>query len=76
MCDALELLGDRHAVYGFSGETRHHVDVHVAKEFDDRMSPATWGALAAMRSLKYTRMGPAVRHATAKLAAQPRARSC
>ena len=33
--------------------------------------PATWGALAAMRSLKYTRMGPAVRHATAKLAAQP-----
>ena len=71
MCDALELLGDRHAVYGFSGETRHHVDVHVAKEFDDRMSPATWGALAAMRSLKYTRMGPAVRHATAKLAAQP-----
>jgi len=71
MCDALELLGDRHAVYGFSGETRHHVDVHVAKEFDDRTTPATWGALAAMRSLKYTRMGPAVRHATAKLAAQP-----
>jgi nitric oxide reductase NorD protein len=71
MCDALELLGDRHAVYGFSGETRHHVDVHVAKEFDDRTSPATWAALAAMRSLKYTRMGPAVRHATAKLVAQP-----
>jgi nitric oxide reductase NorD protein len=71
MCDALELLGDRHAVYGFSGETRHHVDVHVAKEFDDRTSPRTWAAIAAMRSLKYTRMGPAVRHATAKLAAQP-----
>ena len=71
MCDALELLGDRHAVYGFSGETRHRVDVHVAKDFDDRTSAATWAALAAMRSLKYTRMGPAVRHATAKLAAQP-----
>ena len=71
MCDALELLGDRHAVYGFSGEGRHHVDVHVAKEFDDRTSPATWAALSAMRSLKYTRMGPAVRHVTAKLAAQP-----
>jgi hypothetical protein len=71
MCDALELLGDRHAVYGFSGESRHRVDVHVVKEFDDRTSPATWAALAAMRSLKYTRMGPAVRHATAKLAAQP-----
>ena len=71
MCDALELLGDRHAVYGFSGEGRHHVDVHVAKDFDDRASPATWAALSAMRSLKYTRMGPAVRHATTRLAAQP-----
>ena len=68
--DALALLGDRHAVYGFSGESRHRVDVHVAKDFDDRWSPATWAAIAAMRSLKYTRMGPAVRHATARLAAQ------
>jgi nitric oxide reductase NorD protein len=71
MCDALELLGDRHAVYGFSGEGRHRVDIHVAKEFDDRTSPATWAALSEMRALKYTRMGPAVRHATAKLVAQP-----
>jgi nitric oxide reductase NorD protein len=65
------VLGDRHAVYGFSGEGRDHVDVHVAKDFDDRTSPATWAAIGAMRSLRYTRMGPAVRHATAKLAAQP-----
>ncbi len=71
MCDALEVLGDRHAVYGFSGESREHVDFHVAKEFDDRTSPSSWAAIAAMRSLRYTRMGPAVRHATAKLAAQP-----
>jgi nitric oxide reductase activation protein len=71
MCDALDVLGDRHAVYGFSGESRHGVEFHVAKEFDDRTSPATWASIAAMRSLRYTRMGPAVRHATAKLAAQP-----
>ena len=71
MCDALEVLGDRHAVYGFSGEGREHVDFHVAKDFDDRTSPASWAAIAAMKSLRYTRMGPAVRHATAKLAAQP-----
>jgi nitric oxide reductase NorD protein len=71
MCDALDVLGDRHAVYGFSGEGRDHVDVHVAKDFDDRTSPATWAAIGAMRSLRYTRMGPAVRHATAKLTAQP-----
>jgi nitric oxide reductase NorD protein len=71
MCDALEVLGDRHAVYGFSGEGRDHVDFHVAKDFDDRTSPATWSSIAAMKSLRYTRMGPAVRHASAKLAAQP-----
>ena len=71
MCDALEVLGDRHAVYGFSGEGREHIDFHVAKDFDDRTSPSSWAAIAAMRSLRYTRMGPAVRHATAKLAAQP-----
>jgi nitric oxide reductase activation protein len=71
MCDALDVLGDRHAVYGFSGESRHHVDFHVAKDFDDRTSPTTWASIAAMRSLRYTRMGPAVRHATAKLAAEP-----
>jgi nitric oxide reductase NorD protein len=71
MCDALEVLGDRHAVYGFSGEGREHIDFHVAKDFDDRTSPSSWAAIGAMRSLRYTRMGPAVRHATAKLAAQP-----
>lgn len=71
MCDALDRLGDRHAVYGFSGEGRHAVDFHIAKDFDDRTSGATWASIAAMSALRYTRMGPAVRHATAKLAAQP-----
>ncbi len=71
MGDALDVLGDRHAVYGFSGEGRNHVDFHVAKDFDDRTSPSTWASIAAMKSLRYTRMGPAVRHATTKLAAQP-----
>jgi nitric oxide reductase NorD protein len=71
MCDALQLLGDRHAVYGFSGEGRDRVEFHVAKEFNDRTSPSTWAALAAMQPRRYTRMGPAIRHATAKIAAQP-----
>ncbi|MCU1502836.1 MAG: hypothetical protein JWM12_2190 [Ilumatobacteraceae bacterium] len=71
MCDALQLLGDSHAVYGFSGEGRDKVEFHVTKEFGDRTSPATWAALAAMKPRRYTRMGPAIRHTTAKLAAQP-----
>jgi nitric oxide reductase NorD protein len=58
-------------VYGFSGEGRDRVEFSVAKEFDDRTSPASWAALAAMQPRRYTRMGPAIRHAAAKLAAQP-----
>lgn len=70
MCDALGQLGDRHAVYGFSGTGRKNVQFVVAKQFDDRTSPTTWSSLAAMKPMAYTRMGPAIRHATARLAAE------
>jgi nitric oxide reductase NorD protein len=71
MCDALQTLGDSHAMYGFSGSTRHNVEFHVAKEFNDPTSPRTWAALAAMEPIRYTRMGPPIRHCVAKLSAQP-----
>ena len=71
MCDALHTLGDAHAIYGFSGKGREHVEFHVAKEFADAPSIRTWAALAAMQPRSYTRMGPAIRHTTTKLTAQP-----
>ncbi len=67
MCEALESLGDRYAVYGFSGYGRDDVEIHVAKEFRDRLTARTWGALAAMKPRRSTRMGPAIRHALARL---------
>ena len=70
MCDALGQLGDRHAVFGFSGTGRKNVQFVVAKQFDDRTSPTTWSALGAMKPMAYTRMGPAIRHATARIASQ------
>ena len=70
MCDALGQLGDRHGVFGFSGTGRKNVQFVVAKHFDDRTSPTTWSALAAMKPMAYTRMGPAIRHASAHLVAQ------
>jgi len=70
MCDALGQLGDRHAIYGFSGTGRKNAQFVVAKHFDDRTSPSTWSALAAMKPMTYTRMGPAIRHASALLATQ------
>ncbi|MEZ5378469.1 MAG: VWA domain-containing protein [Acidimicrobiales bacterium] len=70
MCDALGQLGDRHAVYGFSGQSRHEVEFRVGKEFDDRTAGSTWAGIGAMQPLSYTRMGPAIRHAASKLAKQ------
>ncbi|MEM7092498.1 MAG: VWA domain-containing protein [Actinomycetota bacterium] len=67
MSDALAELGDRHAIYGFSGSGRENVQVQVVKELADPVSPTTWSALDAMRPMRYTRMGPAIRHATSKL---------
>ena len=69
MCDALHVLGDEHAIYGFSGSGRDGVDFYVAKELRERPSARTWSRLDAMRPRQYTRMGPAIRHATAKLRA-------
>lgn len=71
MCDALERLGDSHAVYGFSGDGRENVEFNVVKDFGDRLSARTWAALAAMAPRRSTRMGPAIRHAAAKLMRQP-----
>ena len=65
---ALESLGDRYAVYGFSGYGRDCVEFYVAKEFDDPFDDRVVDAIAAMKPKRSTRMGPAVRHAATKLA--------
>jgi len=67
MCDALQVLGDDHAIYGFSGEGRDGVEFYVAKELGESPSSRTWARLAAMEPRRYTRMGPAIRHAAWKL---------
>ena len=69
MAMALEGLGDRYAVYGFSGYGRECVEFSVAKEFDEPMRRGVADAIAAMKPKRSTRMGPAVRHATGKLLA-------
>jgi nitric oxide reductase activation protein len=68
MCDALQTLGDSYAIFGFSGDGRDNVEFHVAKDFADKLSARTWGALAAMQPRRSTRMGAAIRHALRKLA--------
>ena len=68
MADALETLGDDYAIYGFSGFGRKEVDFFVAKEFDDDFDRRAEDRVAAMEPKRSTRMGPAIRHAAARLA--------
>ena len=71
VCETLSGLGDRHAVYGFSGEGREQVDFYIAKDFDTDWSPRSAAALGAMEPRRGTRTGAAVRHATARLLREP-----
>lgn len=68
MADALETLGDDYAIYGFSGFGRKEVEFFVAKEFDDDFDRGAEDRIAGMEPKRSTRMGPAIRHAAAKLA--------
>ena len=72
MALGLAALGDDHAIYGFSGSGRDNVEFHVARDFDDPWRQRSLGsALAAIEPRGSTRMGPAIRHATLKLARRP-----
>ena len=71
MCEGMHLLGDRHAIYGFSGQGRLQVDIRVAKAFDAPWSARSAAALAALQPEGSTRTGAAIRHALAQLLAQP-----
>ena len=69
LATALEGIGDEYGVYGFSGYGKDCVEFYVAKEFDEPFRRRALDAIAAMKPKRSTRMGPAIRHAAAKLAA-------
>jgi nitric oxide reductase NorD protein len=64
LCDALAILGDRYAVYGFSGMKRSRSEFYHIKHFDEPYSDTVRGRIAAIEPRDYTRMGPPIRHAT------------
>lgn len=66
---AMTRAHQRHGVFAFTGNTRHHVAVHCLKDFGDRrfVEPSDLGLLAG----GYTRLGAPLRHLTSRLAAQP-----
>ncbi len=64
LCEALELLGDRYAIYGFSGITRKRCELYRIKTFDEPYSEEVKARISGIRPQEYTRMGFAIRHLT------------
>jgi len=64
LCEALERLGDRYAIYGFSGTTRKRCELFRVKTFDEAYSDLVKARISGIRAQEYTRMGFAIRHLT------------
>ena len=67
LANGLAACGDDHAILTFTSRRRDWVRIESLKEFDEPFSPTVARRISAMRPGFYTRIGPAVRHATAKL---------
>ena len=65
--EALNATGDRFALHGFSSRNRNHIRFYNIKGFNDSYNNEIKGHIDAIRPGYYTRMGAAIRHATALL---------
>jgi len=62
LCEALETLGDRYAIFGFSGITRKRCEIYPVKRFEEPYSEDVKRRIAGIQPLDFTRMGVAIRH--------------
>jgi nitric oxide reductase NorD protein len=67
MSDALEAIGDRYGIYGFSGHGRDNVEYYVIKDIGEEFNAEIAKRFGRIGPLHATRMGPAIRHTTMKL---------
>lgn len=71
LCEAFSLLGDRYAIYGFSGRTHKRCDVFAIKAFGDRYDEQVKRRIAGIAPKGYTRLGAPIRCLSRRLAALP-----
>lgn len=70
MAEALESIGDRWAVYGFSTERKDKVDFHVIRDFDEPFNDEVKMRFEGIKPMAQTRLGAAIRHANRLLGRQ------
>ncbi len=71
MSKAVHAIGDKFALYGFSGRGKDTVDFSIIKDFDEPYQHRVDQRIGEIESAIQNRDGAAIRHATSKLAAQP-----
>jgi nitric oxide reductase NorD protein len=74
LSEALETLGDRYAIYGFSGMARKKCELYRIKRFAEAYGVDVQARISGIRPQEYTRMGFAIRRAT-ELLGEVQARS-
>lgn len=62
MAETLETLGDRYAIYGFSGMARKRCEIYKIKKFDEPYNDEVKSRITGIVPKDYTRMGFAIRH--------------
>jgi nitric oxide reductase NorD protein len=67
LSEALKVVGDRFAIAGFSGTGPLGVDYYRIKDLEAPLDEAVKSRISAMAPQRSTRMGAAIRHATAQL---------
>ena len=70
MSEALEAVGDIYSINGFTSEGRRNVKFYVIKDFDEKYSEDTERRIGGITFQNNTRLGAAIRHASAKLLRQ------
>jgi hypothetical protein len=70
MSEALEAVGDVYAINGFTSEGRRNVKFYVMKDFNEQYSDEVMRRIGGITYQNNTRLGAAIRHATAKLEKQ------
>jgi nitric oxide reductase activation protein len=67
LTQAIEVIGDKYGIYGFSGDTRENVEYYVIKDFQEHFDDDVKRRFDSIAPNKSTRMGAAIRHTIPKL---------
>ncbi len=70
MSEALEAVGDAYSINGFTSEGRRNVKFYIVKDFNEAYSEEIERRIGGISYQNNTRLGAAIRHASARLARQ------